>query len=76
MPSSKRGQLTEREEGLIRLIAAGLHNKAIAERLVLSPYTVRDEISSLLHKLGLESRVELVRWWYERREDSGRRKAS
>ena len=76
MPSNERGQLTEREEGLIQLIALGLHNKAIAERLVLSPYTVRDEISGLLHKLDLRSRVELVRWWYERREDSRRRKAS
>ena len=49
-------ELTGREIGLLRLLAMRLSNKKIAERLVLSPYTVSGHISSIFGKLGLHSR--------------------
>jgi DNA-binding CsgD family transcriptional regulator len=52
--------VTEREREVAALLARGLTNVAIAERLVLSPYTVQDHIRSLFDKTGVGSRQELV----------------
>ncbi|HNT24069.1 MAG TPA: response regulator transcription factor [Anaerolineales bacterium] len=50
--------LTEREVEVLRLVAEGLSNREIAERLVLSAATVRTHVSSLLSKLHLASRTQ------------------
>ncbi len=50
--------LSEREEEVLALIAEGLTNTEIAERLVLSPSTVRNHVSRVLGKLGLSRRSE------------------
>lgn len=52
--------VTPREREIAGLLAAGLTNPEIAERLVLSPYTVQDHIKSLLEKTNVSSRQELV----------------
>jgi DNA-binding CsgD family transcriptional regulator len=52
--------VTAREAEIAMLIAQGLTNPEIAERLVLSPYTVQDHIKSLFEKTGVASRQELV----------------
>ena len=52
--------LTEREEALLRLLSDGLDNAHIAERLYLSPKTVRNQLSELYAKLGVRSRSEAV----------------
>jgi DNA-binding NarL/FixJ family response regulator len=52
--------VTEREREVAALLARGLTNVAIAEQLVLSPYTVQDHIRSLFEKTGVGSRQELV----------------
>ncbi len=52
--------VTEREREVATLLARGLTNVAIAEQLVLSPYTVQDHIRSLFEKTGVGSRQELV----------------
>jgi DNA-binding CsgD family transcriptional regulator len=52
--------VTAREREIAGLLAAGLTNSEIAERLVLSPYTVQDHIKSLLEKTNVSSRQELV----------------
>ena len=52
--------VTAREREIAGLLAAGLTNPAIAERLVLSPYTVQDHIKSLFEKTDVSSRQELV----------------
>jgi len=52
--------VTAREREIAGLLAHGLTNPEIAERLVLSPYTVQDHIKSLFEKIGVSSRQELV----------------
>lgn len=50
--------LTERETEVLRLLAQGLSNRDIADRLVISEATVRTHVSSLLAKLQLASRTQ------------------
>lgn len=52
--------LTDREQGVLRLIADGLTNKEIADRLVLSVNTVKSHRLRLYQKLHLHTRGELV----------------
>ncbi len=50
--------LSERELEVLSLVARGLTNKDIAERLFLSEHTVRNHVSRILQKLGLSRRSE------------------
>jgi DNA-binding NarL/FixJ family response regulator len=52
--------LTEREREVLDLIAAGSTNREIAERLYLSPHTVKEHTSSLYRKLEARNRAEAV----------------
>jgi DNA-binding CsgD family transcriptional regulator len=52
--------VTVREADVLRLVAEGLANKQIAERLYLSPRTVEKHVESLLRKTGARSRTQLV----------------
>ncbi|MGP1673661.1 MAG: helix-turn-helix transcriptional regulator, partial [Candidatus Limnocylindrales bacterium] len=60
-------ELTPAEARVVELIAAGLTNKAAAERLVLSPKTVEAHLARTYAKLGIRSRAELGRWMAESR---------
>lgn len=55
-------QLSEREREVLRLIAEGLRNKEIADRLRLSVKSVETYRRRLMHKLGYHSTAELVRY--------------
>ncbi|MDX1417200.1 MAG: response regulator transcription factor [Candidatus Promineifilaceae bacterium] len=52
--------LTPRELEVLQLIAQGLTNNAIAERLVLSPKTVRNQVSTIFSKLQVANRAEAI----------------
>lgn len=52
------GDLTEREIEVLQLIADGLSNHKIAEKLVISEKTVKSHVSSILSKLHLEDRTQ------------------
>jgi DNA-binding NarL/FixJ family response regulator len=54
--------LSERELQILDLVAAGLTNQEIADRLAISKRTVDNHISNILHKTGTDNRVALVRW--------------
>lgn len=51
-------QLTEREREVLAMLARGLDNRRIARELFLSDKTVRNHVSSVLTKLGVEDRAE------------------
>jgi predicted ATPase/DNA-binding CsgD family transcriptional regulator len=57
--------LTAREVEVLHLLAMGLSNSQIAERLVLSPHTVNGHIQSIYGKLGLNSRSAATRYAIE-----------
>jgi DNA-binding NarL/FixJ family response regulator len=52
--------LSPREREVLMLVAAGQTNKAIADALYVSPNTVKTHVSSLLHKLQVDTRVQLA----------------
>jgi DNA-binding CsgD family transcriptional regulator len=54
------GTLTEHELEIVRLMAQGLTNKEIGQRLFLSPNTIKVHIAEIMQKLGVKRRAELV----------------
>ena len=54
--------LSERELQVVDLVASGLANQEIAERLEISKRTVDNHISNILTKTETDNRVALVRW--------------
>jgi DNA-binding NarL/FixJ family response regulator len=54
--------LTRREREIAGLLAQGLSNREIGERLVISERTARTHVSNLLAKLGFESRTQAALW--------------
>ena len=53
-------ELTEREREILELIARGLSNQQIVDRLVLSPKTVRNHVSNIFSKLQVRDRAEAI----------------
>src|SRR6266498_2162727 len=70
-------ELTERELDVLRLIAKGMTNSQIAEKLVISEYTVKGHVSNILSKLHLADRTQVAVYAWQRglvnREQMGKK---
>ncbi len=66
-------RLTPREQEVLGLIAEGEKNTAIASKLFISAHTVKNHISSIYRKLGIQDRTQLallaVSWGMNRSEE-------
>lgn len=60
--------LTPRECDVVELVAKGLSNKAIAERLSISIRTVENHVSNALFKNYGRSRTDLMRMWLHKKK--------
>lgn len=60
-----RGDLTRREQEVMRLIAAGLSNRQIADVLVVSQKTVKNHICRIYQRIGIHERSQAVSRWKE-----------
>jgi DNA-binding NarL/FixJ family response regulator len=56
------GQLSAREIEVLRLVAAGLRDAEVAERLAISPRTVGTHLTAIYSKLGVASRGAAIRF--------------
>src|SRR6266702_735004 len=57
--------LTAREVDVLRLVAQGLSDAQVAEKLVISPRTVNSHLTSIYNKLGVDSRAAATRFAVE-----------
>jgi LuxR family maltose regulon positive regulatory protein len=60
VPTAHLNLVTPREREVLRLLALGLPNRAIAERLVTSQATIKSHVHHLIDKLGVASRAEVL----------------
>ncbi len=71
-PAAAEGEavrLTRRQREIAELVAEGLTNREIAERLVLAQRTAEGHVASILHRLGFTSREQLAAWVVAQRHD-------
>lgn len=66
---SGESPLSDREREIVRLVALGLLNPEIAERLGISPATVHNHLDHIYKKLGVHGRVRLVLWFASHQAD-------
>lgn len=64
-------RMTRREREIIELIADGLSNKQIAQRVHLSTHTVKSHVRNILEKLALHSRLQLAAYVHQAEKEAG-----
>ena len=64
-PPERLASLTAREREVLQLVAAGLSNQEIADKLYVSPLTAKTHVARILAKVGARDRVHLVIAAYE-----------
>lgn len=61
-PGTKPGRLTRREREISKLVAAGMTNRKIADRLAIAERTVEGHVERIRAKLGFRSRAQIAAW--------------
>jgi DNA-binding NarL/FixJ family response regulator len=61
-------RMTKREKQVIELIADGMTNKEIGQKLHLSPYTVKSHVHNILEKMALHTRVQIAKYAHTSKE--------
>jgi non-specific serine/threonine protein kinase len=69
-PSPSEPALSEREREVATLVAEGLTNRQIADRLVLSPRTIESHVARIMGRLGVDSRAQIAAWVASRGRDT------
>lgn len=59
-------KMTQREKEVIDLIADGLTNKEIAQKLYISPFTIKSHVHNILEKLTLNSRLQIAKYAHDK----------
>jgi DNA-binding NarL/FixJ family response regulator len=62
--------LTRREEDVVRLLADGLKNREIAQKLEVTEHSIRNYLYRIFEKLGVSTRVELILYAFSQRDRS------
>jgi DNA-binding NarL/FixJ family response regulator len=70
LDGERGGPLSRREREIAELVAEGLTNRQIAERLFLSERTAQNHVQHILDKLGLNNRSQIAVWIERRRVES------
>jgi PAS domain S-box-containing protein len=76
MADARLADLTERELDILTLICQGMNDAKMSERLKLSPHTVRNHVSSIYRKIGVNRRGAAILWAKERGIGNGSSKRS
>jgi two-component system NarL family response regulator len=63
--ASRGVRMTKREREIIALIADGLSNKGIAQRLNIATYTVKSHVHNIMEKLALHTRLQIAMYTYK-----------
>jgi DNA-binding NarL/FixJ family response regulator len=66
---SEAVRMTRREREIIALIAEGMSNKGIAQKLNLSTYTVKSHLHNVMEKLALHTRLQIAAHFHKQGED-------
>jgi DNA-binding NarL/FixJ family response regulator len=69
----KMERLSRRERQIVEALLAGCANKEIAQRLGVSNQTIKNQLTRLYRKVGVNGRLELVLWAADCRNDQSRR---
>ena len=67
-PASSDGPLSRREMEVAELVADGATNAQVAARLFISERTVESHVASIFNKLGVDTRLQVARWFASTQE--------
>jgi non-specific serine/threonine protein kinase len=70
-PADERSPLTRRELEIAQLIAQGMTNKQIAQRLLISRRTAEGHVENILTKLGFTTRTQVASWMLTQQDEDG-----
>jgi DNA-binding CsgD family transcriptional regulator len=68
--AARGANLSPREQEVAALVAQGLSNRQVADRLVLSPRTIESHVERIMNRLGVNSRAQIAAWVAKSRDST------